>query len=117
MIMMGQPIIPTIIQSCTLPLHILFCYVFVNVMGWDIAGVALASTLTFFLNFFFVFIATCYVKESRQCVHGLEKSTWSRVLPYFWMGVPTAAMTSLDMWAFAFLTLIAHYLGVDENAG
>lgn len=117
MIILGQPLIPMLIQGLTLPLHILFCYLFVNKAGYGIFGVALATNLTFFINFLFVFIAVSYLKVTRQCLTGVQKSTTQKVLPYLVLGIPTAAMTCMDIWAFSVLTLIAHFLGPDENAG
>lgn len=117
MIMMGQPVIPMIIQGLTLPLHILFCYLLVNVQGLKVEGVALATNFTFVLNFVLVLTAVFYVKATRQCISTATKETFGKVWAYFCLGVPTALMTCMDIWAFSVLTLISHYLGVDENAG
>jgi len=106
-----------VIQALTMPVHILFCWITVNNYGWAVRGVAIATNITFILNFVLVFGACLWVKQTKQCFHSVEKETYGRLWSYFKLGVPTAAMSCMDIWAFSVLTLIAHYLGVVENAG
>mmetsp|Transcript_38285 Transcript_38285/g.36640 ORF Transcript_38285/g.36640 Transcript_38285/m.36640 type:complete len:182 (+) Transcript_38285:144-689(+) len=117
LIMMGEPLFPTIVQTCTLPLHVAFNYILIVMNGWDVKGVGVATNLTFSLNFCLIFLAVCYVKATRRCLHSPNRNTFSKSWEYFTLGLPTALMTCMDIWAFSFLALIAHYLGIYENAG
>jgi MATE family multidrug resistance protein len=69
------------------------------------------------LNFFLIFLAASFIKHTRQCYSAVNKDTFSRIYAYFSLGVPTAMMVCMDMWAFSLLTFISHFLGVNENAG
>jgi len=117
MIILGQPLIPMLIQGLTLPVHIFLCYMLTSRGGLGVQGVALATNFTFLLNFMMICVAIFFFKHIRQCLVPVDQQTFKRLWSYFLLGLPTAMMVCLDMWCFSFLTLIAHYLGVTENAG
>jgi len=50
-----------IIIGITMVLHIVWCYVFVNVLGLEYKGVAIATSITYFSNFL---LLTVYLSKS-----------------------------------------------------
>lgn len=116
-IMLGQPVMPMVIQGATIPVHILLCYFLVRKLDLNVAGVGLATNLTFFLNFILILIAAFYYSTTKQCLTRVISETYKRLWEYFTLGLPTALMVCFDMWAFSFMTFIAHFLGDDDNAG
>lgn len=104
------------IQSVTVLIHILACYFFVHTLDLGLVGVSYATNVTFTLDFVCIFILSNYNSTSRRCLKAYDKDIINRLRGYFAIGLPSAVMIQFDMWAFALLTLVAHYLGIDENA-
>jgi MATE family multidrug resistance protein len=108
---------PMVIQGMTLPIHIALCYILTQFHEWGVFGVGMATNITFFLNFSVVALAIYFNKDINKYIAPVDRKTFRRLWGYIKIGIPTTIMVCFDLWSFAILTLISHFLGINENAG
>lgn len=117
MICLGKPMIPMMIQIITLFIHILMCYLLTQVRTFGIIGIALATNLTYILNYIIIQFYLYLTPETKKCLTSYSSNVFEGLGKYVKVAVPTTLMMIFDMWCFFALTLISNYLGVLENAG
>jgi MATE family multidrug resistance protein len=93
-------------------LHLWWCFLFVNILHWDVLGVSLATFLTFFSNFIIV-TAICYRdKELEGMYFFITRESFNDVWDYLKIGIPNASMVCLEWWFFELLALLAGYISI-----
>ena len=104
--------VPLVVQLITMLLHILWCWLFMNVFGFGLKGLAIATDITYILNMvltdgYLYFSQSCsktYVPFDREALVG-----WTY---YLAIGIPGACMLCFEWWAFELLAVFSGYLGV-----
>ena len=76
----------------------------------------MASATTNGIIYLIVLIYTSCLPEIKEAVSLPTKSVFSNIGQYLVLGVPTAAMMCLEWWAYEVMTLMAGYIGVNEQA-
>ena len=97
-------------------LHILWCHIFVTVLGWDLYGLGFASTLTAFILHSSIIVYSHCLKDIREALFWPDATVWTGWREYFSLGVPTTAMLCAEYWAWQFLAIVSGNLGVEAQA-
>ena len=97
-------------------LHPLWLYIFVSVMDLSVNGVALATDLTYILNYLLPIIYIQFHKSiiKEDSWHCINKDSFIGLLEYLKYGVPSMLMIALEYWAFELLSLLSGLLGEVE---
>ena len=98
-------------NMCTSLLHIVWCHIFVSVLGWDIYGLAVASTLTEFILLSTTIMYAHCLRGIQDALFWPDATVWSGWKEYFSLGVPTTIMLCAEYWAWQFLAIISGALG------
>ena len=104
--------VPMVVQVVATILHALWCHIFVGIYGWDLEGLALASTLTSFILLSFSVIYPYFIEGIRDALIWPDSSVWSGWKEYFSLGVPTTGMLCAEYWAWESLAFLSGHLGV-----
>ncbi len=123
---MGYQNQPMIIQCITLPLHIIWCYIFTDYYDMGVKGTAIASSITSFTNFimFWSFSArytdnrlrkeTWFLPKNRielkECINA--KGLWEFVK----LGLSSMGTICLEWWSFELMMLFSSYISVKATA-
>ena len=101
-------------QVISLPMHILFNYIFVRVFDFGVVGCGIASNLTYaFLLFSNIFQANQLADlDDALRVSIYEKRVWTNLREYLSFGVPNLLIIFLDWACFEMLTLFSGYFGI-----
>ncbi|CAI2367369.1 unnamed protein product [Moneuplotes crassus] len=99
------------ILSCIL--HPLWVYFFVYYFDYSLEGVAYATNMTYLINFI---IPILYITKNKDLLkkdswHCINKDSFSGLLEYLEIGVPSMIMTALEVWGFEVICLMAGLLG------
>lgn len=120
----GNALFPMLIQFVTLPLHILFVSILYNRFGNSLTGIAIATCISFFLNFIILHLyLTFFTREQyrfrilpRKWDDRQQKEFKSTLKEYVRLGIPSVLMTYFDFWIYTVLLFVSSYLGVLGNA-
>ncbi|CDW91386.1 transparent testa 12 protein [Stylonychia lemnae] len=105
-----------IVNIVTCCLHFLWCYLLVMVAGLDISGAALATTITYFLNFIIVTIYCANCSDLKESFFFPDRETFKDLGEYLKIGIPSASMLCLEWWSLEVLALVAGYINVITTA-
>ena len=108
--------VPMAAQMTATILHIYWCHLFVNVLGWDIYGLGLASTLTSFILLASTMIYAHFIPEIKEALFWPDATIWKGWMEYFRLGVPTTVMFCSEYWAWEILAILSGRLGVVVQA-
>ena len=97
-------------------MHIFYCYLFVIVYKFDIVGVSISSSLTYFSLFCFIHIYLSYRHDLKEMWFWPDKNTYNDLLPYLKLAIPGALMLCAEWWTFEILVFISGYLNVAYTA-
>jgi len=119
----GNALFPMLIQFVTLPLHFVLVAHLSSSSG--LSGIALATNISFFLNFVILHVyLTLVTKEPYRFtlfykgsnIKQNKKLFRQTFRDYVRLGIPSVLMTYFDFWIYTVLLFISSYLGVLENA-
>jgi len=100
----------------TATLHIFWCQLFVDYLGYDIYGIGMATTVTAILNNILTHLACLHTKSLRQTfVTPSLKDAFSDLGKYMQMGLPSSLMMFLDWGLLEFFVFYSGFLGVVSN--
>ena len=97
-------------------MHIMWCYLFVNIYGWDLRGVSLATTITYLTLAISINVYAGTLVDIREAYFLPNKETFKDIIPYLKLAIPGCLLLSAEWWMFEILTLISGYLHVDYTA-
>ncbi|PRQ21343.1 putative multi antimicrobial extrusion protein [Rosa chinensis] len=104
-------VIPMIASTGTATLlHLLTCWVMVYKTSLGSRGAAVANAITYWINALFLFI---YVRVSPSCKNtwtGFSKEAFHVIPTFLKLSIPSALMSSLEMWSFEMLVLVSGLL-------
>ncbi|KAM5575537.1 hypothetical protein ABKV19_014478 [Rosa sericea] len=104
-------VIPMIASTGTATLlHLLTCWVMVYKTSLGYRGAAVANAITYWINALFLFI---YVRVSPSCTNtwtGFSKEAFHGIPTFLKLSIPSALMSSLEMWSFEMLVLVSGLL-------
>lgn len=109
---LGRSTVVMWIQLMCTVLHYLWCYLFVNKFQLDIKGTALATTLTYFLNFIVTTLYVSTIKELRPAWFLPNRNSFRGLCEYLKLGIPTVTIMLVDWSSFEIMTLIAGYISM-----
>jgi MATE family multidrug resistance protein len=99
------------------PLNIVFNYVFVFVLQWDLVGAALATVLSNTLLPIFLWIYVYFIyPPSLECWGGFTRAAFTNWGPMIKLSVPGIVMVEAEWLAFDILTFSASYLSTSHLA-
>jgi MATE family multidrug resistance protein len=118
---MGYQNGPMLIQiTCTF-MHILWCYLFVDVWLFGVRGPAYATVLTYAIN-----LVALYVYTERFTSERLRREAWflpdracfdrKGLSQYMIMAVPSIGMLCLEWWSFELMTLYSAFISMQATA-
>lgn len=98
--------------------HIICLYIFVLVLDYEIIGAAIASSITFTLNFV---IINLYVVQNPNIILSdkfflVDKEAFEQIKVFLKYGLPACIMLMMEWWGYDFLSVMAGWIGVDELA-
>lgn len=103
-----------------MPLHLVLVNYLYDQYGGTLYGIALATNISFFLNFAVLHVYITYITRQPykfNPVKGLSVKRLKRsVREYLRLGFPSALMTYFDFWIYTVLLLLSSYLGFYNNA-
>jgi multidrug resistance protein, MATE family len=97
-------------------LHLVWCYLLVFYWTFDVMGIALATLITFLLNFGFTTFYARHDKELRKSFFWFDKDSFKDLNEYLKIGIPSCFMLCLEWWSFEVLAFMAGYLSVEATA-
>ena len=110
-----------IVQLICTVLHILWCYIFVDVLGFGVRGTGFATVLTQFINLIATAALVRFFTNER-----LRKEAWflptrscfdfQGLYSFMKLGVPSIGMLCLEWWGFEFMTLFSAWISMDATA-
>ena len=99
-------------------IHIANLYILVIVLDMKIVGAAIATTITFTLNFVILNIATSQnlsiVKSHRWFF--ADREAYSKIMVFLEFGVPASFMSVMDWWGLDVIWIFAGWIGVKPLA-
>jgi MATE family multidrug resistance protein len=99
------------------PLNIVFNYVFVFVLHWNLTGAALATVLSNTLLPIFLWVYVYFVyPPSLECWGGFTRAAFTNWGPMVKLSIPGIVMVEAEWLAFDILTFSASYLSVAHLA-
>ena len=115
---LGNFKLATYIQTTTMLIHIILCYILIFICKLGIAGSALSTSFTYWTN---LIVLTFYVNHTpglfpSNTIHMFNLDSfrhWGQFLKY---GVPSVLMMCLEWWCFEVLAIFAGWLSVEELA-
>ncbi|CAI2367045.1 unnamed protein product [Moneuplotes crassus] len=109
--------LPSKIQFSTLVLHILWCYIFVSILELEIVGAAVASLITYTLDFVLIHVyVSCFEVVPSESWHWFDKNSFKGLINYCKYGVPSLVIVCLEWWCIEFLSIFAGWLSETELA-
>ena len=104
------------IQLITTVLHALWVYLFVFWVDIGMDGIAVATCITYILNFV---IGTVYITLNKSVVkegswHWINRDSFRGIIEYLRYGIPSMLMVMIDNWSFEVLLFMSGYVGVIE---
>ena len=100
-----------IIQILTSLLHFVWCYLFITLLGMEVVGAGLATSITYSLNYILILLYCHSVKELDDTwVPLLSKESFDGLLPYFYQAIPFYFMIAMPQLTLEIATLMAGYL-------
>ncbi|KAH0763013.1 hypothetical protein KY290_019086 [Solanum tuberosum] len=104
-------VIPMVLcAGLTTLIHVVVCWILVFKTELGVKGAALASSISYWINFLFLAL---YVKFSPTCAKTwtrLSKEALKDMLAFVRLAIPSAIMVCLEMWSFELMVLLSGLL-------
>jgi MATE family multidrug resistance protein len=115
---MGHSTVPMYISLITALLHFPSCYAWVYMFGLGIQGSAIATSITYFLDFLLIQLYVGTLKELKESWFFPDKSCFNirGLIEFLKFGIPSAAMLCLEWWSFELMTFLSGYISVEAMA-
>lgn len=115
---MGIFAFPMYVQSVTMVLHFIWCYLLAYTAGLGVIGVSIATWITYWSD---LTATTLYITFKEDVVpkeswHFFNSDSFKGLFEYLEYGVPSALILCLEWWSFEILSLFAGMLSVEELA-
>ena len=109
--------IPLYVQLVTLVLHFFWLWLFVTKMGLKEVGAAMATNITYLLNFILI-EGVCMTKTSlKRTYQGVpDHRAFQNIGEYLKIGIPGACMLCFEWWCFELLAIFSGLISVEALA-
>ena len=97
--------------------HFIWCHWFVISLGWGVVGAALATNITYLLNWIITDIIILKHPDFETTRAPWDKSVFQKWFDYLKIGVPGACMLCFEWWAFELLAIFSGYMSIAALAG
>ena len=94
-------------------LHVLWCFLFVEVLKFDVEGLGYAVSVTQFINLVFTVCYSNCLPSIKEAIHLPNASSLQGWGEYLRLGIPTMLIECSDWWAFEILLVLAGFIGVN----
>jgi len=106
--------VPMACLMFAIPLHIMWCHLFVNVWKMDLEGIAYAFLITCISLFVFITICTCNIQSINEAVFLPTPESWKNWSDYIKIAIPSTLMVCAEELAIETFTLMAGLISVYE---
>lgn len=115
---LGKTKVPLVSQICAIILHPIWSYYLVSKsqLNWGIFGTGVAGVITNLTNFSFNLLYTYLIDDISDGVFMPDARSFESLGEYFKLGLPSAFMFALDVWAGSIVRFLSGYLGVDVQS-
>ncbi|CAI2365570.1 unnamed protein product [Moneuplotes crassus] len=105
-------------QIFNLLLHPIWLYIFVSAFSLSVSGVAIATSITYFMNYLVPVIYVTFKKDSvrENSMHWINKDSFVGLWQYMKYAIPAMMLTALEYCAFEATTIIGGTIGESELA-
>ena len=103
-------------QSGATLLHIVWCYLFVEVWGMELKGLAIAMNITTFTMLLMITIYAQCISSVRDALFFPTLDAFKGWGEYLRLSIPATVMLCAEWWAFEILTILTGIIGVNEQA-
>jgi len=104
------------IQVVTTSFHLLWCHLFVNVLGMGIAGTGAAYSLTNLINIIATQLYMTRIPALREACIWPSAESFTGFRSFMKLGLPSMAVIFLEQTAFELLLLLGGYVGMKASA-
>ena len=109
-------LIPMIVMIVGTFVHILLCYIFINVVDTGIVGLAYASSIKDGVLMLTVMAYSRCSSKTNIALTPINKDAFTGWCEYLVYAFPSTVMICAELWAFEIITILAGVLGVTELA-
>ncbi|CDW80289.1 na+-driven multidrug efflux pump [Stylonychia lemnae] len=115
LISMHRNLLVTVVMITTSLLHMLWCYLLVNIAQMGVQGASLAMLISYTLNFFLITLFCMAATDLRDSFFFFTKDTFGEFSEYLKIGIPSAVMLCLEWGGFECFIIIAGLISVDVS--
>ena len=109
--------IPLYVQLFTLILHFFWCWLFVTKMDGREVGAAMATNITYILNFIIIECVCCFKPSLKGTYQGIpDRRALRNMCEYLKIGIPGACMLCFEWWCFELLAIFSGLMSVEALA-
>lgn len=118
---MGYQNGPMLIQIGSTVIHIFWCWLFVDYLGYEMKGTAMATCVTNILNLIVLHFYTIRCTDDRVTKEAYKLPTRESfdlkgLKEYMTLGLPSIGMICLEWWSFEIMTLYSALIGLVATA-
>ena len=97
-------------------LHLFWCYLFVNILHWDIFGVSIATCIFYSMNFIIITIYCSINKELKSSFFFPGKESFMDLKEYMRLCIPSLLTLWHDVVSHEGLGMLAGFISVNAMA-
>lgn len=110
--------LPMMVQLCTICIHPLWCYLFVEHLNFGVTGCAIAQNITYTLQLMIIIVCMeCSSSEEMKQLSVMPSlSSFEGFGAFLKMARITVFLEALELWSYEVIALMAGYLSVSQQA-
>jgi MATE family multidrug resistance protein len=112
---MGKSKLPLLSYMITSFLHVLWSYLFIEVLQWQEIGIAMATNVSYILNLIVLSILCYFALDEKEAFFIDIREGCKDLIPYMRIAIPSCLLFCLKNWAIQGLSLISAELGTNSN--
>lgn len=109
-------LMPMVVMLVGTVIHVILCYVFINVLHYDILSLACASSLNAFFLMVTVIIFGRLSSQIKLALAPFDREAFTGWWEYLKVSIPSTMMICAEWWAFLILSILSGILGVTSLA-
>ena len=112
---LGKTRIPMFCNIAAVAIHPLWCYIYVYQWGMKLNGIGLANVTSLTLLYTFTLAYSLYLEDIRPAMFFPDHRTFTGIMDQLKLGVQSAFMICLDIWAGCLVMFFAAYISVSAQ--
>jgi MATE family multidrug resistance protein len=113
---LGKSRIPFYVNIVSTILHGGWAYFFINYLGLEVKGAAIAFTMTQFLIHVFLYAIIPFIKEIKDGWFFSISEALTDLKSYLSIGIYSALLVCLEFWSMNIITFMSGFLTVNQNS-